>query len=209
MFKKLLIVLILSLSLALTPLSAASVPLSPAQVSALDRAYGDSWRAPLGPYHLAPPEYGAGWWYVSPFTGPTPWTNVGPPAPPRPVPVGFTAVFGPEPGVSTKFRGEWLTNLQYFKGIGTPPGFTDQEINLSISLFEGWGLGTPIFYEGRYGWNTRFPNQSELWDFDTSVSTAIKYTHFVIANYQIRLVQETGAIPSRRHPFVPPQVFGQ
>ena len=205
-FKQLLVTLVLILSLSL-PVVVSAAALTPAQVSALDRAYGTAWRAPLGPYHQAPPQNGSGWWYVSPFTGPTPWANTGPAVPPRTVPVSFTAVFGPEPGVGNKFRGEWESNLQFFKGVGTPPGFTASEINTAISLFKDWDLGTPIFYEGRYGWNTRFPEQAELWDFDCSVNDAIRYGHFVVARYQVRMFQETGAIPSQKHPFVPSHIF--
>lgn len=170
---------------------------------------------PDGPYRQAPPEYGGEWWQVSPFTGEQPWlqldhvsrTAEAVEETPLAMPEGFLKLFGPEPaGRNQVERIRWEQDLEHFKQAGVPEGFSAEQIEAASSLFESWGLGRPQFYEGRYGWSARFPD-SAIPDFEANPHTAIEAAHLVVARYQIRLAQQ-GEAPAERHPFVPPQVFG-
>jgi hypothetical protein len=67
--------------------------------------------------------------------------------------------------------------------------------------FEAWGLGEPVFYEGRYGWQVRFP-ESQLPTFETTATTALLTPHIVIAEHQVRSIQE-GVSLGRYHPWLP------
>lgn len=173
-------------------------------------------RHPLGPYRQAPEEYGGQWWLVTPFTGEEPWANTTfPPAEePEGVTAEFLSVFGPrpqpEPGrtywenKAAEIR--WEQDLEYFKQTGIPEGFTAEEVQAAGDVLESWGLGRPVFYEGRYGWRAKFPGSS-LPGFEASPFTAIEAPHLVVARFQVKLAR-TGEEPLTRHPFVPPQVFG-
>lgn len=168
----------------------------------------ESARYPLGPYRQAPAEYGGEWWLVSPFTGDTPWAREFPPptqatqAPPE-----FVAVFGERPsGSGPAAQHIWDQNLEHFQGVGVPEGFSAEQVEAAGDVFEEWGLGRPVFAEGRYGWSAHFPG-SQVEGFQASPFTAIEAPHLVVARYQIRMTQDGGA-PTEQHPFVPPQVFG-
>ncbi len=172
---------------------------------------------PLGPYRQAPPELGGEWWLVNPFTGETPWANQTPAGiaeEPSSAPAEFLSVFGERPTFDeiSNYRErqvaqiEWDQNLEYFKQTGVPEEFTSEQVEAAGDVFESWGLGRPVFYEGRYGWAARFPG-SGLPSFEASPFTAVEAPHLVVARYQVRLTQ-AGQEPAQRHPFVPPQVFG-
>jgi len=126
---------------------------------------------------------------------------------PDATPEGFTRIFGEAPaGFNSVERIRWEQDLEHFKQIGVPEGFTREQIEAAAALFESWGLGEPQFYEGRYGWSARFPD-SAIPDFEANPHTAITASHLVVARYQIRLAQQGEGV-GERHPFVPPQVFG-
>jgi hypothetical protein len=176
---------------------------------------------PYGPYRQAPPEHGGEWWLTNPFTGPEPWLTQGygdpfaPTAPEEPeAPPEFLAVFGPRPSAETHpnrlERGaavaDWERNLEHFQGVGLPEGFTEAQLQAAGDLFEAWGMGRPLLYEGRYGWTATFPS-AEMPGFESSPFAALEAPHLVVARYQIEMTDK-GMSPSERHPFVPPQVFG-
>ena len=94
----------------------------------------ENWKAPIGPYREAPPEFGGGWWVVNPFNsfGTTgnhsPWERLAPQAKPEALPAGFVDIFGPKPEFAdfpnsaswTTARNHWAQNLRQFKGAGRP-----------------------------------------------------------------------------------------
>jgi len=168
----------------------------------------ESVRHPNGPYRQAPAEFGGQWWLVSPFTGEAPWeTQLAAAEPPPAPPAEFAAVFGERPSrASAAAALEWDQNLEHFKGVGTPEGFAAEQIDAAGDVFEQWGLGRPVFVEGRYGWSAHFPD-SQVQGFQASPFTAVEAPHLVVARYQIRMTQD-GQEPPEQHPFVPPQIFG-
>ena len=167
---------------------------------------------PLGPYRQAPSEFGGKWWFVNPFTGPDPWI-------PRvsqneqTLPEGFAEIFGsrPErkdyPGADEFYtaRLRWEQDLKYFEGSGVPQNLDVAEIERVGDIYEEWGMGRPVFYEGRYGWKVRFPD-SRISNFEANPDGMIRVPHVLIAQYQSRLLQK-GMVPENPHPFVPPQLF--
>lgn len=170
----------------------------------------EAWKHPVGPYRQAPPEYGGEWWLVNPFSGPEPWLLLDrePPAA-EVLPEGFTAIFGEKPEKKDyPTRSSWsLAVLQWdqdrknFERAGTPPWASEKQLQLATDVLVAWGLGKPVFYEhSDWSWMARFP-ESESTDFDMNAHTAIVYTHLVVANYQIRLMQE-GITPETRHPLL-------
>ncbi len=166
-----------------------------------------SAKYPLGPYQKAPQEYGGDWWLVSPFTGPEPWlalsaaNNSSKAAlETGPVPAGFEKVFGPRPDRGAA-AAQWDQDLSNFQGTGLPEGFNEEQLAAANAEFEAWGLGEPVFYQGRYGWQVRFPD-SPLSTFETTASTALLTPHIVIAEYQVRSIQE-GIDLGRYHPWLP------
>ena len=182
----------------------------------------ESLRWPAGPYRQAPAEFGGEWWMTNPFTGVQPWltqrgleasTQIpeysGPEAP-----AAFLELFGPPPqsadGTHRSHRSaemaQWLIDLEHFQGTGVPEGFSQEQVDRAGELFESWGLGRPQFYEGRYGWKARFPD-SGIPGFEATPFTALEAPHLVVAKYQVKMGQQ-GQAPLERHPFVPPQVFG-
>jgi hypothetical protein len=180
----------------------------------------DSAKFPAGPYRQAPPEYNGEWWLVNPFTGHEPWLNqhlaTGPgPYATENLPGEFLQAFGAKP---VRRAGEdaadfvarvarWKQDLECFQGTGTPEGFEESQIELASATFEDWGMGRPVFYEGRYGWFARFP-ESAIPEFEMDAATAIQTSHLAIARFQVRLLRE-GLGVSAPHPFVPPHLFEQ
>ena len=104
-------------------------------------------------------------------------------------------------GSSRTAAAQWDLDLGYFKGTGLPEGFNESQLQAATAEFEAWGLGEPVFYEGRYGWQVRFP-ESQLPMYETTASTALLVPHLVIAEHQARAIQE-GVTPPRYHPFLP------
>jgi hypothetical protein len=162
---------------------------------------------PLGPYRQAPQEAGGDWWLVSPFTGSEPWAALNAPKNPskaalatQEAPEGFVRVFGarPDSGASAS---QWDQDLGHFQGTGLPEGFNETQLEAAKTEFDAWGLGEPVFYEGRYGWQVRFPD-SALPKFETTASTALLTPHLVIAEHQVRSIQE-GVQLGRYHPWLP------
>jgi hypothetical protein len=172
----------------------------------------DTVKHPLGPYRQAPAEFGGDWWYVNPFTGTEPWLNIDPPAASltEEGPVAsaeFLSVFGERPTSATSNNPridviEWDQNLEHFKGVGIPEGFTQEQVDAANQLYESWGMGPATFYEGRYGWRAHFAN-----GFEASPHTAIEVPHLVVAQYQTQMALLEGLEPEVRHPFVPPGVW--
>lgn len=167
----------------------------------------ESAQYPLGPYRQAPAEFGGDWWLVSPFTGSEPWRALEFPDRPakvaletEPAPADFVKLFGPRPDTRTAST-QWDQDLSYFQGTGLPDGFNEAQLEAATAEFESWGLGKPVFYEGRYGWQVRFPD-SQLPTFETTASTALLVPHIVIAEHQVRSIQE-GVAPGRYHPWLP------
>jgi hypothetical protein len=109
-------------------------------------------------------------------------------------------VFGPRPETTTAAT-QWEQDLSFFQGTGLPEGFNEEQLEAAKTQFEEWGLGEPVFYQGRYGWQVRFPD-SQLPTFETTASTALLVPHLVIAEFQVRSIQE-GVTPSQYHPFLP------
>ena len=174
----------------------------------------DAWKWPIGPYQQAPEEFGGRWWKVNPFTGSEPWRPVAESAGSRPSEPAeeFLAVFGTRPeardfdGVTAyrAARGRWDQDLAYFKQSGIPEGFDQSKVERATNFFETWGMGRPAFYEGRHGWAVRFP-ESGLPAFEANASTALEYSHLIVASFQTRQLLN-GVDPAKRHPFVPPML---
>ena len=159
-------------------------------------------KSPLGPYRQAPAEYGGEWWFVNPFTGPEPWI-------PRAsqseqvLPDGFAEIFGLRPQAkdytsTNKFyaaRLRWEQDLKYFKGAGVPEHLDVAEIERVGDIYEEWGMGRPLFYEGRYGWKVRFPD-SRIPNFEANPEGMIRAPHVLVAQYQIRLIGVCTSLPA-------------
>lgn len=178
----------------------------------------DAWKRPFGPYVKAPAEFGGDWYKVNPFTGPEPWkvhSSVE-----AKLPFGFEVIFGPRPksedfhdasDPSEAFRVAkdlWEQDLRYFKKAGPPEWATDEEQELAEDTAEFWDMGSPYFYEGRYGFMARFPEADPYTPFEATAWAVINFMHQEIAAYQIRLLQD-GQFPDVQHPFVPPMLFGE
>jgi hypothetical protein len=171
---------------------------------------------PQGPYRQAPPEFGGEWWFVNPFTGPEPWLALerakNPPVAEletEPVPAGFLQVFGARPKLSDVHSHsqlhtatvQWEQDMSYFKQIGVPEGFDQSQVDAATVEFEAWGMGKPVFYEGRYGWQVRFPD-SQLPSFEAGAAGALLVPHLVIAQFQARSIEQ-GVTVARYHPMLP------
>jgi len=179
----------------------------------------DHWKQPLGPYRQAPSEYGGRWWMTNPFTGEQPWTRSAPSAVTDSVPAGFEDIFGKRPqsqdfhsasNPSLAFRMAitiWEQELTYFKKAGFPEWAPSSHWQDATAAFRFWGLGEPTHYEGRYGWMTRFTG-AQIRDFECTTWTALHAAHLVVAQYQLRLLDE-GIVPGIKHPFVPPSAWPQ
>ena len=158
----------------------------------------DHWKYPFGPYRQAPPEYGARWYMVNPFTGAEPWLNDEKVA--KPLPPGFLEIFRARP-TSDQFhnvpngmeafrvaRNRWDQDRKHFKQAGVPPGVDPAELKSASAVFKFWGMGEPKFYEGRYGWKARFP-ESQIYNFEANLDGVFVGPHVLIAQYQIRLLE--------------------
>ncbi len=184
----------------------------------------DSAKYPAGPYRQAPPEYGGEWWLVNPFTGNAPWANqtlaVSAASPMskyamQNLPADFLKAFGEMPvrdagETNADFVGRlsrWKQDLEFFQGTGIPEGLDESQVELASNAYEQWGMGRPVFYEGRYGWSARFPD-SAIPDFEMDAASAVQAPHLAIARYQVRLLRQGGE-PATPHPFVPPQLLSQ
>ncbi len=177
----------------------------------------DDWRWPSGPYRQAPPEYGAEWWLVNPFTGREPWLLEEKIRQLPALPEGFQEIFGARPTMA-QFRGtpnahqgyrtavvQWEQDLRHFKRAGLPEWATSEQLAEAEQVFRAWGLGKPKYYEGRYNWMARFV-ESEIKDYDVSIWTALNWTHGTVAHFQIALASR-GILPDKKHPWVPPHVW--
>lgn len=176
----------------------------------------DFAKAPLGPYVQAPAEYGGEWWQVNPFNW-QPWLILDEPATPvepPPLPEGFEQLFGPRPEIEDFGRNywthqialvEWEESLKYFKGIGIPEGLDELRLAQVTEDFIEWGLGEPVFYEGRNGWRARFPD-SQNPDYEPKPIPLLMAPHVNIAFYQVGMIKR-GIMPATIHPFIPPTVF--
>lgn len=183
----------------------------------------DSAKFPAGPYRQAPAEYGGEWWLVSPFTGEQPWLNqelasVANPLDeyaPETLPPDFVQAFGEMPvrhggesGAEFVARlARWKQDLEFFQQVGIPDGLDEALIELASTAYEQWGMGAPVFYEGRYGWFARFPD-SAIPEFEMDAASAVTSPHLAIARFQVRQLQNGGEIP-QTHPFVPPHLIAQ
>ena len=178
----------------------------------------DFAKSPIGPYVQAPPEYGGEWWQVNPFNW-EPWRILDePPAAPEPTPLpeGFEQLFGPRPLIEDFGRNywkhqvaliDWEQSLKYFKGVGMPEGLDPIKLQEVTDAFVEWGLGEPVFYEGRHGWRARFPDSLNP-NFEVKPTPLLMAPHVNIAAYQISLMQK-GIIPTTIHPFIPPTAFAK
>jgi hypothetical protein len=184
----------------------------------------ESAKHPAGPYRQAPAELGGEWWLVSPFTGEEPWLNqemaaVTGTSPSRyaleNLPEDFLQAFGEMPlrrgGESAvEFIGRvsrWKQDLEFFQRIGIPDGVDETQVELASAAYEQWGMGRPVFYEGRYGWFARFPD-SAIPEFEMDAASAVETSHLAIARFQVRLLGKGVEVP-QAHPFVPPHLLPQ
>lgn len=175
---------------------------------------------PQGPYRQAPVEFGGEWWLVNPFSGPQPWVRAaeiaaadGAQADTAQPPEGFLKLFGPRPERSeASNRGAyilrtavWERNLADFRGVGIPEGYSDEQVQAAADAVKHWGMGEPIYYQGRDGWKARFPD-SLLPTFEISAETAIKAPQVAAAVYHVQSILR-GVEIENRHPLVPSGVF--
>jgi hypothetical protein len=185
----------------------------------------DSAKYPAGPYRQAPPEYGAEWWLVNPFTGDAPWlnqdaagsptTNPGSKYATENLPQDFLQAFGGLPArragdSGAEFAGRvarWKQDLEFFQRSGIPDGLDESQVERAAAAYEQWGMGRPVFYEGRYGWFARFPD-SAIPDFEMDAASAVQTSHLAIARFQVRLLRQGAELPTA-HPFVPPHLLPQ
>ena len=177
----------------------------------------DHWKYPMGPYRQAPPEFGGEWWVVNPFTTSEPWKVDRQRRELTKLPPGFLEIFGPRPRAvefldtprpfdafkAAEMR--WEQDLKYFKGVGLPEWASESQQGAAEGIYQSWDMGSPKFYEGRYGHMARFPD-SQMRDFETTAWAALNYPHHEVALYQIRLVAH-GIESEKRHPYVPPHLW--
>lgn len=178
----------------------------------------EHWKAPMGPYYQAPPEYGGEWWYANPFTGPEPWLTQGQLDPNKPIQTcdkpGFAEIFGPWPtsqntdltGTALQTaRNQYTQDCEYFKQAGIPPGYEQATINEANRAYALWAMGKMAIFEGRYGWGAKWPGSDDPL-FEEWATTAIDHPDLTVAQYQINLIQQ-GIIPAPIHPMVPPSII--
>jgi hypothetical protein len=162
---------------------------------------------------------------VSPFTGEQPWlnqemasssaVNAAAQYATENLPQDFLRAFGEMPSRRTAEDGEafvarvarWKQDLEFFQRTGAPDGVDEAQAELASAAYEQWGMGRPVFYEGRYGWFARFPD-SGIPEFEMDASSAVQAPHLAIARFQVRLLQQGADLP-QAHPFVPPHLLSQ
>ena len=178
----------------------------------------DHWKAPVGPYYQAPPEYGGEWWLVNPFTVSEPWLYQDWKPKQEELPEGFVKLFGVRPKWTDyrKVKGgyrafqvatvEWEQELRFFKGVGMPEWVSQSALSSALAVYEEWNMGRPTFYETNTGWMGRFL-ESQIMDHDSSAYQVVKYPHHTVSQYQINLFLDHDIRPEKWHPFVPPSVF--
>ena len=180
----------------------------------------EHWKAPMGPYRLAPDDFGGKWWLVTPFSDPKPWLAGTSRADSPGLPEGFENLFGLRPKwedflflgqrALIVFEGakvQWEQELKYFKAVARrPPGYEVARIFESVQVLKMWGLGEPTFYEGRFDWMGRFLT-SGIPDYDSSAFQIINYPHHTVSQFQITDFNQNGETPAKWHPFVPPVIF--
>jgi len=98
-------------------------------------------------------------------------------------------------------------DLEFFQRTGIPDGVDETQVELASAAYEQWGMGRPVFYEGRYGWFARFPD-SAIPEFEMDATSAVETSHLAIARFQVRLLGQGAEVP-QAHPFVPPHLFPQ
>lgn len=163
----------------------------------------EHWKAPMGPYRQAPPDYGSKWYLVSPFTGPEPWLRDVPVEQPT-YPEGFIEIFGERPRDRFE-RVEWEGRLDRYEADHFPTG---TDISDAAATFEFWGLGRMLPYRDKtFGLMVGFPDAA-IKGYAVPMELALRATHLAIAGYQIDLLQDGVEIDEdSRHPFVPPRLF--
>lgn len=184
-------------------------------------AFGDvpeRAKAPLGPYHQAPPEFGSEWWPVYPFSQ-SPWLRHyrAPDAPafdPAQLPEGFVDCF-PRPLRSDFYglpneqhqwqqaRDQWQLDLLWWVRAGAPPTFSAEQIALADETFKAWRLGSPRYFETRDGWFGCFPGVRGIVPrFLMPAWILLTNTHGAISTFQMAALRR-GIVPEPRHPYVP------
>lgn len=174
----------------------------------------DSWKQENGgPYVEAPPNCGGGWYYVNPFNQ-TPWQAKCSDfkEPTKDIPEDFKMAYGEYPN-PTDYRpnirnwqaakDRYEQDLKYFVRIVPSTEITDEATMRNVeTLTSTWGLGIPIFVEGRYGIIAKFPFAQNSVRFESTPGLLVEATHIVIAMYQVKVAKETGVVPTPRHPFL-------
>ncbi len=143
--------------------------------------------------------------------GQEPWKIVKPIAAPNHPDSVFMAIFGPPP-LSEEFRDEpnpslafriarirYRQDQSHFLEGGFPPWATPEDIIPSNAVFELWEMEEPAYYEGRYGWMAKWLHLG----FEASAYPALKFSHLIVAQYQIKVIGAGGTV-EHRHPLVPP-----
>lgn len=122
------------------------------------------------------------------------------------MPDAFLAVYGPPPaptGNSLKdrvARVKYEQDMKYFAGLVEAPGGFEKV----ASFYDRWGLGAPVFYQGRYGTYCRWPNAPFL-PMQANMFAAVNGAGVVLASWQAKVILE-GHVLSDVHSFVPPWV---
>lgn len=184
----------------------------------------DVHKHPSGPYRQAPPEYGAQWWLISPFSGDVhrhePWIVYSQPVvdPAVPVDAKFADAFGAQPKSSDydsayDYRNDlewWRKMARDVKQISLPPNFDPADVQKVCDKFRIWGMGQPRFYEAQYGWIAFFREvgaKQLIHKFESSAWAAILRPDMVIMEFQVQELL-SGRVPAGpRSPFVPRELW--
>ncbi len=122
------------------------------------------------------------------------------------MPTGFLAVYGP-PATSIGWsladrvaRVKYEQDMRYFGGlVDEPEGF-----DRVADFYQRWGLGRPVFYQGRYGQYCRWPD-APFRPARATMFTAVNGAGVVVASWQVRVIM-AGNTLNDLHAFVPPSV---
>lgn len=161
---------------------------------------------PSGPYKQAPDGH---YWHVSPFN-PAPWAE----RPSEQLPEGVIRLFGKRPAFEDfkhtpqpsrmwrAARVAWENDIRTFLGLASPTeaGISQSDFDTAASVYQTWGMGSPVLYRNIYGIRVRWPH-SDLRDFEQGPGS-LEYPHQTIARYQARLLAEGGEV-DRRHWLLP------